>query len=98
MILAFTRLLVDATVAGVVIDNGPFETTRVVRSDLAAIRASIAPDVPDTILAEGLVAWMTLFGSISYELFGHFENVINDRDGYFDLQMRRVGTALFNGN
>lgn len=98
VILAFIRLLVDATVAGAVIDNGPLETTRMVRSDLAAIRASIAPNVPDTILAEGLVAWMTLFGSISYELFGHFENVINDRDGYFDLQMRRVGTTLFNGN
>jgi len=69
----------------------------VVRSDLAAIRSTIAPDVPDTILSQGLLAWMTLFGSISYEFFGHYENVITDRDGFFDLQMWRVGSALFTG-
>ncbi len=95
VILVFITLLVDATAADAVIDDGPFETTRTVRSDLAAIRSTIAPDVPDTILSQGMLAWMTLFGSLSYELFGHYENVITDRDGFFDLQMWRVGSSLF---
>ena len=97
VILVFIRLLTDASAAGSIIDDEHIETTRIVRDDLADIRAAIAPGVPDGVLSRGLMVWMQLFGSISYELFGHFENVIHDRDAFFDLQMQRAGTLLFTG-
>ncbi len=95
VILVLIGLLVDAVEVDAIVAGDPFETTRSVRSDLAAIRNEIAPGVPDTVLSGGLLAWMELFGSISFELFGHFENVISDRDAFFDLQMRCAGRLLF---
>jgi len=94
VILVFIRILVDAVAADAIADDARIETTRAVRSDLAAIRSTIAPGVADAVLSTGLLVWMQLFGSISYELFGHFENVIHDRDAFFDLQMRRAGALL----
>ena len=34
--------------------------------------------------AAGVQAWTWLFGTISFELFGHYENVVVDRDAWFD--------------
>lgn len=97
VIIVFVQILADAAADGAIVDDR-IETTRTVRTDLADIRTAIAPGVPDSVLSRGLMVWMQLFGSISYELFGHFENVIHDRDAFFDLQMRRAGALLFSGD
>jgi len=39
-----------------------------------------------------------LFGTLSFELFGHLQNVIHDHDAFFDLQMRRSGQFLLSGS
>jgi len=49
-----------------------------------------APDIEDADLARGLMAWILLFGSISFELFGHLHNVVVDNDAFFELEMRRI--------
>ena len=69
------------------------ETTRAVRSDLAAIRR-IVPGVPDAVIARGIAAWTQIFGHINFELFGHFHNVIDDLDGFFELQARRLAASV----
>lgn len=48
-------------------------------------------DVPADAVAAGIRAWTTLFGTISFELFGHFENVVVDRDAFYDLAMAQAG-------
>lgn len=40
--------------------------------------------------AAGVQAWTWLFGTISFELFGHYENVVGDRDAWFDDLSRRL--------
>jgi AcrR family transcriptional regulator len=70
---------------------------RVVRSDLAAIRDAYVPAVPDEVLARALFAWTQLFGTISFELFGHLHNVIHDYDAFFDVQMRQGAELLVTG-
>ena len=70
---------------------------RSVRSDLAGLRRQAAPGVPDEVLARGLAAWTQLFGTISFELFGHLHNVIHDYDAFFDHEMRRAGRTLIGG-
>ena len=50
--------------------------------------------MPDDVLARGLVVWTQLFGTISFELFGHLHNVIHDYDAFFDHEMRRAGQHL----
>ncbi|HEY2191149.1 MAG TPA: TetR/AcrR family transcriptional regulator [Actinomycetospora sp.] len=52
--------------------------------------AAVAPDVAEVLhldprLAPAAVtAWTQLFGTVGFELFGQYENVVTDRDTYFD--------------
>lgn len=94
--MVMLRILADGVAAGRIDTDDRIETTRAVRSDLAGIRA-LAPGVPDGVLSRGLIAWTQLFGHISYELFGHFHNVITDGDGFVDLQLRRMAAYVVNG-
>lgn len=43
--------------------------------------------IPASVTGEAVDLWAHLFGLISFELFGHFNNVIADPDGYFTLRM-----------
>jgi AcrR family transcriptional regulator len=40
--------------------------------------------VPDDAIIRALVAWSQLFGSVSFELFGHFVGVVENIDALFD--------------
>ena len=54
--------------------------------------------LPDDLLLRGMAAWSSLFGTVSFELFGHLHNVVADgakaRKAYFDHQMRQVADGL----
>jgi AcrR family transcriptional regulator len=63
--------------------------------DAARIREMIMPGLPDDVVARALAAWTALFGAVSFELFGQFDNVITDRDAFFDHLM--TGQARFLG-
>jgi AcrR family transcriptional regulator len=59
----------------------------IVAQDVRRIADVIAPDVPDAATARALSAWVTLFGHVSFELFGQFNNVVLHPDEYFEYQM-----------
>jgi AcrR family transcriptional regulator len=87
--------IVGAGVAAGQIDPTPTTPVpKAVRADLARLRDLAAPDVPDEVLSRALLVWTGLFGTISYELFGHLHGVIDDYDAFFDHQMRRAGAYL----
>jgi AcrR family transcriptional regulator len=52
--------------------------------DAARLREAILDGVPDHVAAAALIAWSGLFGLVSFELFGQFENVVTDRAAFFD--------------
>ena len=58
--------------------------------DLATLQAAMVPNVPASLLARGMAAWLLIFGTVSFELFGQFNQVINDRRAFFDFQMREA--------
>jgi AcrR family transcriptional regulator len=58
-----------------------------VRADLARAISDIAPGLPETVLLAGITGWIQLFGTVSFELFGQFNNFITARDEYFEQQM-----------
>jgi AcrR family transcriptional regulator len=95
--LVFLQLLAHGVATGAIADDDRIETSRVVRQDLARLRALAAEGVPDTILSRGMLVWTQLFGSISYELFGHLHRVITDYDAFFELQIRRARDLLLHG-
>ena len=53
------------------------------------IQRSAEAGLPPDLLPEAVNAWTHLFGMISFELFGHYNNVVADRRSYFDRMMRR---------
>ena len=88
------QIMVDGVASGALGETGSISTTRVVRSDFAGLRHAFATSVPDDLVSLALLAWTNLFGSISFELFGHFHNIIHDDEGFFDLQMGRALSFL----
>jgi hypothetical protein len=59
---------------------------------MAPIRATIpVSGITDAGLLAALTSWTTLLGSISFELFGHTHNVVDDapshRADFFDAQI-----------
>ena len=59
--------------------------------DAAALRDAEMFDVPDDVAARAVVSWAALFGMVSFELFGQFENVITDRAAFFEHALRCQG-------
>lgn len=60
---------------------------------LAPLRAVLPRAVPDEAIQAGLMVWAALFGTVSFELFGQFHNVVGDspgdRDAFFAECVRR---------
>jgi AcrR family transcriptional regulator len=62
--------------------------------DAARLRQSVLPGVPDEVAALALATWASVFGLVSFELFGQFENVVTDRGGYFDHAVTCLGRVV----
>jgi AcrR family transcriptional regulator len=91
--VVFGRLASDAQAAGALKPpppDGP-KLAPALTEDLAELRATVMPDVPDEVIAAALTAWAGVFGVISFELFGQFNNVITDRAAYFGYAVAGLG-------
>ncbi|MCW2937225.1 MAG: putative transcriptional regulator, TetR family [Actinomycetia bacterium] len=66
----------------------------VLAEDFGRLRAVIMPGVPDDVVARGLTAWTGLFGTVSFELFGQFNNTIDEREALFDHVMITLGRLV----
>jgi hypothetical protein len=62
--------------------------------DADRLRESVLPGAPDEVAARALAAWASVFGMVSFELFGQFENVVTDRDGYYDYAVTSLGQVI----
>ena len=67
------------------------------RADFEGLRSLAGLEAPDAVISRGLLVWTELFGTLSFELFGHLHNVIHDYDAFFDAQIRRAGHFLLTG-
>jgi AcrR family transcriptional regulator len=95
--LVLLRVLADGAASGD-IEPGPAPAvSRTLRSDLAQLRRTAAPAVPDAVLSRGLAVWAQLLGTINLEMFGHLHNMVHDYDAFFTLQMRGACEYLVRG-
>lgn len=79
---------------------------RMPAAPIATVSRAIAPlcgdpigaDIPDALLVRGLLAWSAIFGTVSFELFGHVTNGVEDgprhRKALFHEQMTILATSL----
>jgi hypothetical protein len=79
-------ILQDGAVRGRFPDEEPM--TGVVGGTFVELAASLCPDTPPAVLSRALGAWVQLFGTVSFELFGQLENAVGDKEAFFEHQMR----------
>ena len=48
------------------------------------LRADVLPGLAPGLAVPAVVAWTQLYGTVGFELFGQYENLVLDRDTYFD--------------
>ena len=63
-------------------------------ADGVATLRSFGISLPDEVLVRTLMAWTTVFGTISFELFGHFVGSVSDGAAYFDQVIARLADDL----
>jgi AcrR family transcriptional regulator len=62
--------------------------------DANRLRETVLPGVPDGLAARSLAVWASVFGLVSFELFGQFENVVTERDEFFRCAAAALGTLV----
>jgi AcrR family transcriptional regulator len=94
--LVLIRILADGHASGALTTGsaGRPRLARAVRADLAAVASSIAPGLPEDVLLLGMTGWLELFGTVSFELFGQLNNVIEARAQFFDQQMELMSALM----
>jgi AcrR family transcriptional regulator len=93
--LVLVRILSDGHAAGAVPSAGlrpmaqeeAAQLADAARADLARVRDEVAPDLPEELVLVAVTAWIQMFGAISFELFGKFNNMIYAREEFFGQQM-----------
>lgn len=90
--LVFGTIISEAHAAGVLVppDGGP-PLPGSLRPDAGRLRESVLPGVPDELAARALASLAGLFGLVSFELFGQFENVVTDRAAFFGFAAACLG-------
>jgi AcrR family transcriptional regulator len=97
VVRVLVRLVADAWAAGgrpTPAPPGADDATALVAGarEYVTARGLVGPDVPTEAVVRTLVAWTTLFGTVSFELFGHLHRTVDDYARWFDAVAVRVGT------
>jgi hypothetical protein len=88
------RILGDAARAGHLPPAGGERDAALVSDDAVAVLGGEHPALDDDVRLRALLAWSSLYGTISFELFGHFVGSVEDGDRYFDRAMTDLAALI----
>jgi AcrR family transcriptional regulator len=88
------RILGEAAVAGVLPPAAGERDAGLVSDDAVAVLGGEHPALDEAVRVRALLAWSALFGTISFELFGHFVGSVEDGDRYFDRVMADLAALI----
>jgi AcrR family transcriptional regulator len=89
------RILGDAARSGVLPEAGGGDRDpELVSVETAAVLGGAHPAIDDTVRVRALLAWSSLYGTVSFELFGHLAGSVADTDRYFDTAMGELTGLL----
>jgi AcrR family transcriptional regulator len=88
--LVLIQLLIDARDADALAPSPPLHRTpKALAADLARLETAFV-GVPEATVVRALVAWASIYGTVSFELFGQFHNVIAANAQYFDVAVSQL--------
>ncbi len=88
------RILGDAARAGALPQGTGARDSGLVSDDAVAVLGGDHPSLDESVRVRALLAWSSVYGTISFELFGHFVGSVEDGDRYFDLAMTDLASLI----
>jgi AcrR family transcriptional regulator len=88
------RILGETATAGALPTAAGDRDPDLVSDDAVAVLGGQHPSLDDTVRLRALLAWSSLYGTISFELFGHFVGSVTDGDRYFDRAMTELARMI----
>jgi AcrR family transcriptional regulator len=88
------RILRAAAVSGILPEGTGERDATLVSDETTEVLGGDHPAIDDTVRVRALLAWSSLFGTISFELFGHFVGSVEDGDRYFDRAVTELAALL----
>jgi AcrR family transcriptional regulator len=89
------RILGDAARAGALPPAADSSRDpELVSDDAVTVLGGEHPSLDDTVRLRALLAWSSLYGTISFELFGHFVGSVADGERYFDRVAAELATLI----
>ncbi|MFF9914235.1 TetR/AcrR family transcriptional regulator [Streptomyces sp. NPDC013457] len=64
------------------------------RPEAERMAADFAPDLPPALAVAMVAVWSQLFGLVSFEVFGQFNRVVEDREHFFTAAATRLGRDI----
>lgn len=89
----FAKLLVDGQAAGRLAASAAPDTQSALTPDVLSWMgpaAQLDPSLGD----RSVLAWVSVYGTISFELFGHLNNVVTDYAAFFDHAIDRLADLI----
>ncbi|WP_407320607.1 TetR-like C-terminal domain-containing protein [Isoptericola halotolerans] len=97
-VLVLVRVVADAYHAGVVPPLGPTAesglTSLVAPAREVVAARGLIDDAPPELVVRTLMAWTTVLGTVSFELFGHLVGSVDDPHAWFDVVSLRLAADL----
>ena len=88
------RILGDAARDGLLPAGTGDRDPSLISDDAAAVLGGDHPAIDDTVRIRALMAWSSVYGTLSFELFGHFVGSVEDGDRYFDRAMTELAALI----
>ena len=88
------RILGDAAHGGALPDAAGDHDPSLISDDAVAVLGGDHPALDDAVRLRALLAWSSLYGTISFELFGHFVGSVEDGERYFDRAMGHLAALI----
>jgi len=91
--LALASVVAEADRSGL-ITAAVWPVAEPVGMDADRLADALGLDLPRAVVTAMVAAWAQLFGLVSFELFGQFENVVTARDDFFDRAAEQLARSV----
>ena len=88
------RILGDAARSGLLPEGTGERDPSLVSDETVAVLGGDHPAIDEDVRVRALLAWSALYGTLSFELFGHFAGSVEDGDRYFDRAMGDLAALI----
>jgi AcrR family transcriptional regulator len=94
-VMVMGAILADAHAAGQLADAPTaVKIPKKLLAELRQVAVLTAAGVNEAVMARAMIAWTEVFGAISFDLFGRLNNTIDEREAWFDHQMRLMAAFM----